>query len=104
MKKSLKTAKYLSITFIILFVATILSFIFINSYVKLSTDELIISADEALTINPDCIIVLGAGVRNDGTPSPMLQDRLITGIELYKKGILDRILMSGDHTKKDMMK
>lgn len=100
MNKSLKIAKFLSITFIILFVATFLSIILINVYVKSSTDELIISADEALTINPDCIIVLGAGVRNDGSPSPMLQDRLIRGIELYKKGVSDRILMSGDHTKK----
>ena len=77
-----------------------LLFIFINSYIKSSTEDLIISKDEALNINPDCIIVLGAGVRSDGSPSPMLQDRLNTGIELYKSGISDRLLMSGDHTKK----
>lgn len=100
MKKSLKLAKYISITFLILTVAVFLSSIFINAYVKSSTEDLIISSDEALNIKPDCIIVLGAGVRNDGSPSPMLQDRLITGIELYEKGVSDRLLMSGDHTKK----
>lgn len=100
MKKTFKIAKFLSITFIILFATTILSITLTNSYVKSSTDELIVSGDEALTFNPDCIIVLGAGVRNDGSPSPMLQDRLITGIELYKDGVSDRLLMSGDHTNK----
>lgn len=100
MKKSLKLAKYMSITFVILFTVVFLSLILINAYVKSSAEELIISSDEALSIKPDCIIVLGAGVRSDGSPSPMLQDRLITGIELYEKGVSDRLLMSGDHTKK----
>jgi len=44
-----------------------------------------------------CAIVLGARVYNDGTPSPMLADRLKTGIELYRLGKVDRILISGDH-------
>ena len=45
----------------------------------------------------DCIIVLGAGVRKDGTPSPMLRDRLDKGIELYNQGVAPKIIMSGDH-------
>lgn len=101
MKKSIKLAKHISITFLILVMAAFLTFILINSYIKSSTEDLIISADEALNINPDCIIVLGAGVRSDGSPSPMLQDRLITGIELYENGVSDRLLMSGDHTQKE---
>lgn len=47
-------------------------------------------------INADCIIVLGASVNADGTPSKMLQDRLDAGIELYKKGVAPKLLMSGD--------
>lgn len=84
----------------ILIIAAFLAFLLINSYVKSSTEKLIISKDEALNVNADCIIVLGAGVRSDGSPSPMLQDRLNTGIELYEEGISDRLLMSGDHTTK----
>ncbi len=42
-------------------------------------------------------IVLGAGVYEDGTPSPMLADRLATGVELYKLGKVDKLLLSGDH-------
>ena len=49
----------------------------------------------------DCIIVLGAGVFGDNTPSAILEDRLITGIELYKYGAADKIIMSGDHGRKE---
>lgn len=44
----------------------------------------------------DCIIVLGAGLRND-KPSPMLKDRLEKGISLFKAGAAPKLLMSGDH-------
>lgn len=100
MKKSLKLIKNVSAAFLMLTAIAFLSIIFINAYVKSSTENLIISMDEAINIKPDCIIVLGAGVRSDGSPSPMLKDRLITGIELYENGVSDRLLMSGDHTKK----
>lgn len=100
MKKSFKLAKYISLILLILIAVSFISFVAIDAYVKSSTEDLIISADEALNINPDCVIVLGAGVRSDGSPSPMLQDRLMTGVELYEKGVSNRLLMSGDHTKK----
>ena len=58
-------------------------------------------ADEAAELeNTDCVIVLGAGVRN-GSPTPMLRDRLITGISLYKSGAAPKIIMSGDHGRED---
>lgn len=46
----------------------------------------------------DCILVLGAGLRNDGTPSDMLTDRLKTAINLYNEGYSDLILLSGDRS------
>lgn len=49
----------------------------------------------------DCILVLGAGVRSDGSPSDMLSDRMDTGIALYLGGASDRLLMSGDHGRSD---
>jgi SanA protein len=42
-------------------------------------------------------IVLGARVYADGTPSPMLADRLETAIKLYKEGKVKKLLLSGDH-------
>ena len=41
----------------------------------------------------DCIMVLGAAVRPDGSPSPMLQERLDKGIELYNAGVAPKIIM-----------
>ena len=66
-----------------------------------SAKDRIITADEAAELqNIDCVLVLGAGVR-DGNPTPMLRDRLITGISLYESGTAPKIIMSGDHGRED---
>lgn len=49
----------------------------------------------------DCILVLGAGLRSDGSPSDMLADRLDVAIGLYKDGVSDIILLSGDCSGED---
>ena len=41
-------------------------------------------------------VVFGAGVRN-GRPTPMLYDRVASAVDLYKAGIIDKLLMSGDN-------
>ncbi|MDO5099988.1 MAG: ElyC/SanA/YdcF family protein [Eubacteriales bacterium] len=43
------------------------------------------------------IVVLGAGITQKKTPTPILQERLDTGIELYRAGVAPKLLMSGDH-------
>ncbi|HEY59589.1 MAG TPA: YdcF family protein [Anaerolineae bacterium] len=40
-------------------------------------------------------IVFGAGLRKDGTPTSILRDRLDTAIELYFKGKVSKVLLSG---------
>ncbi len=52
-------------------------------------------AQEA-TEQADLILVLGAGIKEDGTPSVMLKDRLDTACTLYEKNCAPRILVSGD--------
>ncbi len=76
----------------------------LSAYVSLSTKSRIISVDEAANMDFDCILVLGAGVwgeNDEARPSHMLEDRLKVGIELYKNGAADKIIMSGDHGQKD---
>jgi SanA protein len=73
----------------------------INEYVKASTKDKILSPDEAAQLNVDCVLILGAGVWDNSRPSHMLQDRLLQGIDLYQAGTSDRLLMSGDHGRKD---
>ena len=43
-------------------------------------------------------IVFGAGLRYDGTPTAILQDRVQTAVQLYEKGKVSKILMSGDNS------
>jgi len=57
------------------------------------TDEELAELKE---LDADCIMVLGASVHPDGTPSPMLQDRLDTGIQLYHAGAAPKLLLTGD--------
>jgi SanA protein len=45
----------------------------------------------------DCALVLGAGVRDDGTPSDVLRDRLDEALALYRAGRVTKIIVSGDH-------
>lgn len=46
----------------------------------------------------DCILVLGAGIKNN-KPSPILKDRLDKSIELYNKDVSDTLILSGDGIK-----
>lgn len=43
----------------------------------------------------DAAVILGARVYASGRPSPLLADRLRTGIELYRTGLVPRLVMSG---------
>ena len=53
--------------------------------------------EDLSSISPECILVLGASVTSDGVPSPILQDRLDTAIDLYNKGVAPKLLLSGDN-------
>lgn len=73
----------------------------IDLYVKASTSKQILSAEEAFDLpDVDCILILGAGVWGD-KPSPMLEDRLLQGIELYDEKAAAKIIMSGDHGREE---
>lgn len=80
-------------------IAGIVAVIGLSSYVKNHAADKIIASEEA--VDADCILVLGCGVREDGTPSLMLRDRLETGIALYETKAAPKLLMSGDHGRKD---
>ena len=49
----------------------------------------------------EAIIVLGAGVRTDGTPSDILADRLETSLDVYKAKLGNTFVLSGDHGRED---
>ena len=74
----------------------------INGIVKGSTKKQILTAEEAAKLTDvDCILVLGCGVRSDGSPSDMLHDRLRMSVELYELGAAPKLLMTGDHGREN---
>lgn len=55
-------------------------------------------AVEALASDPaDAVVVLGASVYADGTPSDILADRLEVACDLYKAGAARAVIVSGDN-------
>lgn len=88
--------KKIIIVFLVLCIAMIFMISSINSYICNTTKNQI----DKVMDNADCILVLGAGVRNN-KPTPMLNDRLEEAISLYKEGKAPKIIMSGDHGRDD---
>jgi len=73
----------------------------INFYVRSSESSRIMRGGDCSGLSDmDCVIVLGAGIWGD-EPSPMLEDRLAKGLELYEAGVVPKIIMSGDHGQTD---
>ena len=95
-----KVSKYVigAMTFVL---AIIIGIFGINMYVTKFSEKYIIENNNYSSVKDyDCILVLGAGIWQD-KPSPMLEDRLKTAIDLYKSDVAKKIIMSGEHGKKD---
>jgi SanA protein len=46
---------------------------------------------------PRIAIVLGAGLTRSGEPTPALYDRVATAVELYQRGLVNKLLLTGDN-------
>ncbi len=93
--------KRIALALAIVLTVLILAPLGISAYMCASVSDRILSLEEAANLNADAILVLGARVWDNGEPSGILEDRLITGIAIYESGISDRLLMSGDHGQDD---
>lgn len=80
---------------IVSLIIVILAISNVNSYKKY------IYNIEDIPKGKDAIIVLGAGVKNDGTPSDILADRLETSIEVYNEDTAGALILSGDHGREE---
>lgn len=95
--------KYKAVIFVVLGIVLLIGIaaVSLSVYMVKATEKNIFTADTFKNDEKaDCILILGAGVK-DGKPKPMLRDRLLTGIELYKSGAAEKIIMSGDHGRAD---
>ena len=80
----------------------IISVFWINARVKSVARPNILTVEQAKDLKDvDCIIVLGCQVRDDGSLSDMLHDRLWRSVQLYELGVSAKLLMSGDHGQDD---
>ncbi len=92
LKKWLQIALCLAILGIVIILSICL-------YVEATGKAYLITAENAPAT--DAILILGARVYSNGTPSPLLQDRLDYGYTLYAANKANRIIVSGDHGRKD---
>lgn len=90
--------RILLLCLVVLALLSLAAVLLLNGHVRHAAAPYLRTPEEALTLEDmDCILVLGCGVRPDGTPSLMLQDRLQMGLRLYHDGAAPKLLMSGDH-------
>ncbi|MCM1522930.1 MAG: YdcF family protein [Ruminococcus sp.] len=99
-RKILKRLLKIAVVSAVICLAGIAAALGVSAYVVKASEEFVITPETAAQENADCIIVLGCRV-NDTTPSPMLGDRLSVGVQLYGMGAAPKLLMSGDHGRKD---
>ena len=83
--------------FLILTILTILTIFGIYGYYE---RKYIVNLKE-LPKSYDVIIVLGAGIRPDGTPCDILKDRLFTAAKVYNECICRKVLLTGEHKDED---
>ena len=74
--------------------------ILINTYMYEFSSRYFLTVEDASAEEFDCVLVLGAGVWDDG-PSHLLEERLNKGVEVYNTGCTNRILMTGDHGREE---
>ena len=99
MKPRSKTRRILHVCFRLLLLAIVLVLV-PNFLIKLSGRALTVTPEKAADAGADCVLVLGAGLQPDGSPSLMLSERIKTGVALYKAGAAPKLLMSGDNGTK----
>lgn len=96
--KKFKILKKVTIVACCLIIIGIIFYVAITVHVNNLAKKYITTLDDAP--ESDAVIILGARVYSDGKPSPVLQDRLDYGYELYINKKVKKILVSGDHGTK----
>lgn len=81
---------------LLMVLGTILTPFILTVYIKIVTNNRRYFQAEKVPTEP-VAIVFGAGVWADGTPTPMLADRVEGAVELYRLGRVNKILMTGDN-------
>ncbi len=85
------------ITVVVVLAVLVVVFIVVaNVYTIATTRDDLHTVADLEGADADAIVVLGASVRADGTPSDILANRLEVAVDLYKAGAAHTIIVSGD--------
>lgn len=71
-----------------------------SAYINLATSDRRYT-DTAQVPTERVAIIFGAGVLPNGSPTPMLADRVQAGIDLYNQKRVSKLLMTGDNSRID---
>jgi SanA protein len=88
--------KFLRKAILVLFTAGVLGIFLPRLITTLFSWNRIYQVDQSPSAR--VVIVFGAGLRRDGTPTAILRDRVETGVRLYFDGKVEKLLMSGDNS------
>ncbi|MCR5126438.1 MAG: YdcF family protein [Treponema sp.] len=100
LQKTKSILKKLILPVAILACISVITIIAINAYMILSTKDLI-HTDYADVPERYVAIVPGAMVYKNNVISHVYRDRIAGGMELLKNGTVQKVLVSGDHGRKD---
>ena len=94
MKKSIKTVLLIAAALMIAAIVLVA----VANITVISSAKTLIDEPDSITYHEDIdfILVLGCGVKPDGSPSDMLRDRLARACEVYENHAGAKILLSGD--------
>jgi SanA protein len=98
-KENIMKKKIILLTGVTLLIFAVAILSMIHS-IQSNGEKYIVKLNE-LPKNLDAIIVLGAGVKADGSPSDILADRLETSLKVYKAGGSSKFILTGDHGRKE---
>ena len=98
-KEKRRTPRWKTVMLIILLLLLfgILLVLACNLYICLAARKQVFDPEDAGSCEKaDCILVLGAFVRADGSLSTALEERVETAVSLYKQGMADTVFLTGD--------
>jgi SanA protein len=99
----MKKRNKIIVIFALIIMLALTAILFLSSpfiITKSQTDKIYTSITD-IEESKEVAIVFGAGIKENGEPSDMLADRLISASELYLGGFVEKILVSGDNSIED---
>lgn len=100
--KKRKKLRKIFVACCIVVLAAVVYALAVNFYIIGSAQKQIITREQSAFLSKvDCVLVLGCGVRPDGTPSDMLRERVEEGAQTFQICRADYLLLTGDGSSRE---